>query len=191
MLPELADVMITETLWNFGVGEGMIGFIGDARRRMLKPGARQVPAERRPLPRAAAGRASTSVTLLQPHDRHGLSFSPLRQYAANQVQIPRIDPAAFIGEPVPLTSLDLTGELVPETNARTTVAISRDGMLHGFGGWFEAELAPGVRLGNVPPASASSWAHVVFPLPGPCRCARGTRCSCRSTRWGTARPGAG
>ena len=165
VLPELADVMITETLWNFGVGEGMIGFIEDARRRMLKPGARQVPQCVDLYLAPLQADDFHERTLLRPHDRHGLSFAPLRRYAANQVQIPRIDPAAFIGEPVQLTSLDLTGDLVPETNARTTVEISRDGTLHGFGGWFEAELAPGVRLGNVPPANGSSWAHVVFPLP--------------------------
>ena len=43
-LPERADVLISETLWNFGIGEGMVGFLADARRRFLKPGARSIPA---------------------------------------------------------------------------------------------------------------------------------------------------
>jgi protein arginine N-methyltransferase 1 len=165
VLPELADVMITETLWNFGVGEGMIGFIEDARRRLLKPGARQVP-QGVDLFVAPLQADDFHERLVQwPYDRHGLSFAPLRQYASNQVQIPRVDPASFIGDPVHLSSLDLTGELVAETHADATLTIARDGTLHGFAGWFESELAPGVRLGNVPPSPRSSWAQVVFPLP--------------------------
>jgi predicted RNA methylase len=30
-LPERADALVTETLWDFGVGEGMVGAMADAR----------------------------------------------------------------------------------------------------------------------------------------------------------------
>src|SRR5207244_7925826 len=95
-LPELADVLVTETLWNFGIGEGVLGFLADARARMLKPGARTVPAGvdlfLAPLQVDGYYDALTQV----PQDRHGLDFSPLRAYARNQVQIPRVDPGAFL-----------------------------------------------------------------------------------------------
>jgi len=165
VLPEPADVLITETLWNFGVGEGMIGFIEDARMRLLKPGARQVPQAVDLYVAPLQADDFHERTLAWPPDRHGLNFAPMRQYAANQVQIPRVDPAAFIGEPIHLSRLDLTADLAAETHSTAVFTISRDATLHGFAGWFESDLAPGVRLGNVPPAHGSSWAHVVFPVP--------------------------
>src|SRR5919197_6000119 len=41
---EPVDVLVTETLWNFGFGEGLLGFVRDARERFLKRGGRIVPA---------------------------------------------------------------------------------------------------------------------------------------------------
>jgi predicted RNA methylase len=164
VLPEPADVLVTETLWNFGIGEGVLGFIRDARQRFLRPGARVVPSGvdlyLAPLQvddfhaRLADG----------PPDRHGLDFAPMRPYAVNQVQVPRVHPDAFLAEPALLTSVDLTRDDAPEVGGRAQFSVARDGVLHGFAGWFDAELADGIRLGNAPPAEGSSWAHVLFPL---------------------------
>jgi hypothetical protein len=41
---EPVDVLVTETLWNFGFGEGMLGFFRDASERFLRDGGRIVPA---------------------------------------------------------------------------------------------------------------------------------------------------
>jgi hypothetical protein len=163
-LPEPADVLITETLWNFGIGEGMMGFIDDARRRFLKPGAPVVP-QRIDLYLAGVELPQLHAQLAEgPQDRHGLDFAAMRPYALNQVHIPYVDPAAFVTEPAVLTSIDLAADAPGELGAQASLQASRRGTLHGFAGWFEAQLAPGVRLGNVPPAQGSSWAHVLFPL---------------------------
>jgi hypothetical protein len=167
VLPEPADVLVTETLWNFGVGEGMLGFIDDARRRLLKPDARVIPAGIDLY--AAPMQADDFYRRLAegPPDRHGLDFAAMRPYAVNQVQVPRVDPSAFLAEPAHVATVELGAGSPAELSARGRFEISREGVLHGFAGWFEAELAPGVRLGNVPPAEGSSWAHVVFPLERP------------------------
>src|SRR3954453_7987753 len=99
-----------------------------------------------------------------PADRHGLDFSVLRAYARNQVQVPRVDPQAFLGPPVPAAAIDLVELAQNEVRASVTLPIERDGTVHGVAGWFDAELAEGVRLGNPPPALGSSWAHVLFPM---------------------------
>jgi SAM-dependent methyltransferase len=166
-LPERADVLITETLWNFGVGEGMIGFVEDARRRLLQPGARILP-----------GSVDLHLTLIQhpelhdlltrtPEDRHGLDFSAMRGYAVNQVLTPRVDPKHFLTAPARLLSIRLDEPARPDFGARVALRAERAGRADGIAGWFEAELAPGITIGNAPPAEGSSWAHALFPIERP------------------------
>ena len=40
---EKADVLVTETLWNFGLGEGIVGFVIDGRERFLRAGGSVIP----------------------------------------------------------------------------------------------------------------------------------------------------
>jgi protein arginine N-methyltransferase 1 len=178
-LPEAADVLVTETLWNFGIGEGMLGFLEDARRRFLKPGARVVP-ERVELFMAPLQSDDFRTRLAEwPPDRHSLDFSAMRPYAMQQVQVPRLGPEGFLADPVELTRLDLRAPLGTEIGARAEFTIGREGTLHGFAGWFEAELGGGVRIGNAPPAEGSSWAHVFFPVEQPVPVAPGDPVSVR------------
>lgn len=166
-LPEPADVLVTETLWNFGIGEGVLGFLRDARKRFLRPGARIVP-QAVDLYLAPVEAEEFYTALAQgPPDRHGLSFAPMRSFAVNNVYVPRVDPALFVGAPVQLASVELTQETAIEIGARATLPVARAGRVHGIAGWFEARLFGDWRLGNAPPASGSSWAHVFFPLERP------------------------
>ena len=172
-LPEPADVLVTETLWNFGIGEGVLGFLQDARRRFLAPGARIVP-QAVDLYVAPVEAEDFYAALAQgPPDRHGLSFAPMRPFAVNNVYVPRVDTALFVGERVKLASVDLTRETGTEIGAEATLPVTRAGVVHGIAGWFEARLFGDWRLGNAPPAPGSSWAHVLFPLERPVEVAAG------------------
>src|SRR6201999_2949600 len=42
-LPERADVLVTDQIGHFGFDAGIVEFVADARRRLLKPDARLVP----------------------------------------------------------------------------------------------------------------------------------------------------
>jgi hypothetical protein len=59
--------------------------------------------------------------------------------------------------------VELDPDAKPDFSAETTITATRAGTLHAIAGWFEAELAPGVRLGN-PPGQPSNWAQAVFPI---------------------------
>lgn len=166
-LPEPADVLITETLWNFGIGEGMIGSLADARRRMLKPGARVIP-----------GVVELHVVPVQidriysrlhgrPPDRHDLDLSPIRHYQVNNVHMPHLDADGFLAAPALLLRTELDESATPDFEAGVTVAITGPGVMHGTCGWFRAHLAPGIVLDNEPPSVHSSWAHAFFPLQNP------------------------
>lgn len=166
-LPERADVLITETLWNFGMGEGMAGFVADARRRMLKPGARIVPAAIDLHVVPVQEDRCYAMLHDRPPDRHGVDLSPLRHYQVNNVHMPHLDARGFLAEPALLVSTDLEASPAPDFDATVRVAATTDGVLHGTCGWFVARLAPGIELGNPPPSPRSSWAHAFLPLQNP------------------------
>ena len=166
-LPERADVLITETLWNFGIGEGMVGFIADARERLLRPGARIVP-EAVELHVAPVQTDRIYARLHdRPADRHGIDLSPIRHYQVNNVHMPHLDADGFLGPPALLVGTELDASATPDFDAEVTIAVTTAGVLHGSCGWFRARLSPGVVLGNEPPSTQSSWAHAFFPLQNP------------------------
>ena len=54
-MPERADVLVSETLWNAGLGEGLPTIVQDARRRFLRDGARVIPQSLRVVGALVAG----------------------------------------------------------------------------------------------------------------------------------------
>ena len=163
-LPERADVLITETLWNFGIGEGMIGFLNDARRRFLKPGARVIPAAVDLHVVPVRNDALYAQLHERPPDPHGIDLSPIRHYQVNTVHMPHLDRSGFLARPALLVSTALDEAATPDFAAAVTVEAAVTGVMHGICGWFRSRLSPSVVLGNEPPSVDSSWAHAFFPL---------------------------
>jgi len=166
-LPERADVLITETLWNFGMGEGMVGLLADARRRFLKPHGRIVPeAVELHLVPVQSDRVYAQLHG-RPPDRHGLDLSPIRHYQLNNVHMPHLDDGGYLTAPALLISTELDEQATPDFEARVTVTVTQPGILHGICGWFRARLSPSVVLATDPPSADSSWAHAFFPVQHP------------------------
>jgi len=53
--------------------------------------------------------------------------------------------------------------------------IREPGVIHGLGGWFEAEIAEGIKISNGVPFGWSSWANAFFPFSRPSRANAGDR----------------
>jgi protein arginine N-methyltransferase 1 len=166
-LLERVDVIITETLGNFGVGEGILGALSDACRRFLKPGGAVVPAAL-DLVVAPVG-CEALYRACDPWGEHayGLDLSPARPFALNTPFRVALRPDWLIGEPAVLSRFVLAKVEEVDVRAQVTCSASREGILHGIGGWFDAELAPGIRLTNAPPLQTPNWRHVFFPIEEP------------------------
>ena len=178
-LPERADVLISETLWNFGVGEGMVGVLADAHRRFLKPGARSIPAAVE-LHVAAVQTGRVYAQLRdRPRDRHGIDFSSIRRCQLNNVQMPRLHSDDFLAPPAVLLTTELDESAATDFDAEVTVTTTRDGVLHGIGGWFRCRLTPTIALDNEPPSVTSNWAHAFFPVQKPIAVVPGDEISLR------------
>jgi hypothetical protein len=178
-LPERADVLISETLWNFGVGEGMVGFLADARRRFLKPGARAIPAGVDLHITPVQADRVYAMLHNRPADRHGIDFGPIRDCQVNNVQMPHLHSDNFLAAPSLLLSTELDESAATDFDAQVTATITQTGMMHGICGWFRCRLTPTIALDNEPPSLTSSWAHAFFPLRKPLVVAPGDEVSMR------------
>lgn len=172
-LPRRADVLLTETMGSLGYDEHMLGYILDARRRLLRPGAAIVP-------RSVALHA-VPVDMPEVYDkhigwwdepRHGFDLSPLRVFASNSLGYVQLDPSAGIAAGVRVIDVDFTAHETTLVSGQTTFTAERDATLHGFGAWFTTLLAEGISFSTREPRS-THWAQVFLPLEVPLSVARG------------------
>lgn len=187
-LPERVDVVLTETLWNFGVGEGLLRSVSDARERFLREGGSLVPCRLELNAAPVECSAAYERFAIWREDIYGLDFQAVKPYAVNNVYTWTLDPAMPLAEPCVAKTIDLGAVHDMDITADMTFSASRDGVVHGVGGWFTAELAPGITLSNGPPNPVPSWQHAFFPLerPVPVRSGDGLQVALRSLEEGLA-----
>jgi protein arginine N-methyltransferase 1 len=163
-LPERADVLVTETLWNFGLGERMLGTVLDARERLLKPGGRIIPEWVQMV--VAPVEMPAAWQWIAPWDGEvgGIDLRPLRDYATNNVYKVVVPAEALLTEPAVAAEFRL--DTVDRTDVTGSVELEalRAGTVHGIAGWFVAGLGGGVQLTNAPPNQTPSWWHAFLPL---------------------------
>jgi protein arginine N-methyltransferase 1 len=149
-LPEPVDVLVCDQIGHFGFEAGLFDFVRDACRRFLKPGGAMIPA------RVALQVAPVAVPELAAAVRFwcerpaGFDMSPAHAWAASTGYPTRLEPDQCLGEPVVGVSVDVLGVTHEPFSLDVSLAIARRGLLDGIGGWFTADLAPGVILTNSP-----------------------------------------
>jgi hypothetical protein len=164
-LPERADVLVSETLWNAGIGEGLLTSVADAHRRLLREDAAVVPRRLR-LFAAPAGGTRLRNRVERWDAASGVDLRCVRSIVANLPQPFRVEERELVGAPGELTDIALTG--APELDVRGCMRCTavRSSSIDGVAVWFETELAPGIALSN-PPGTASSWSQALLPFEEP------------------------
>jgi hypothetical protein len=148
-LPERADVIVSDQIGRFGFEAGILQYFDDARRRLLVPDARFVPSAIELLVapvESAAMYARIEFWDSRPAD---FDFHSVRHPAANTVYPARFVPENLLGPPATGVRLNPATAGTGRVAFAVTLPIDRSGMLHGLGGWFNAELAPGVAGGSM------------------------------------------
>jgi protein arginine N-methyltransferase 1 len=163
-LPERADVLVTDQIGNFGFDAGVVEYVDDARRRLLKPEARLVPSRIdllvAPVDIPEIG-AAVDFWSRRPA---GFNMTPLHEMTANSGHPRTIDSEQLLGAPRVGGTIDLFADNASIV-VSAEIAIERPGTLHGIGGWFAATLSPSVTLTNAPAASSRiDRRGVVFPI---------------------------
>jgi hypothetical protein len=181
-LPEPADVLITETIGNDPLEERILDVVDDARARMLKDGARVIPAsvdvyaQAFQIPEEEVASLTIGPDLVRRwKDAYGIDFEPVRQITDATARQQGIAPHRArrwhpVSDPVRLFRLDLAAPvpLAPEA----VMDLPADGPRpNGILVFFEAQLSPSVRLSTRPAdlKEDTSWTSPLWLLP-----ARGT-----------------
>ena len=173
-LPEKADVLITETIGNMALDEGIITWITDARDRFLKPKGISIPldidvvASLISVPTEYENIERWSQPLL------GLDFFPLAHLARNNIHWVDLSRAQFATRPVSVFSTDFSGDAVAMSTVVTVEAI-KDVNVHGIGVWFRSSLTADVHITNEAPNGVPSWEHGLLPLDEPVSVRRGQK----------------
>ncbi len=167
-LPERADVIVTDQIGRFGFEGDILLYVDDARRRLLVPNARFVPAAiTLHVAPVECGHMYARIEFWDSRPA-GLDFHSVRHLAANTVYPARLRPENLLGAPADGLRLDLATARSERFAFDATLPIGRPGVLHGLGGWFSAELAagfPGASMSNSPlDASRIGRRQVFLPI---------------------------
>lgn len=162
-LPERVDVALCDNVGWFGFDYGIVHLFADARRRFLKPGGTTIP---RRIDLHVAGVESPRLRRLA--DRWQENEVPreyhwVRDSSVNTKHSVELTPAELIAVPVALGGIDLAEAQPDYFSWRATLRVDRDGVFHGLAGWFESELAPGVRMTNSPLEERINRPQVFLP----------------------------
>jgi len=171
-IPEIADVLITETIGNMGLDEGIITWITDAKERFLKPNGVAIPLDIEVVVSLVA--VPTDYENIERWSRPllGLDFSPLGFVARNNVHWVDLSRAEFASRPVSVFSTDFEPNSQPMSVTETVEAI-KDVHVHGIGVWFRSSLTANVHVTNEAPNGVPSWEHGFMPLDEPIVVRRG------------------
>ena len=167
---EKADLIVSEWLGHFAFTEGMLQHVIACRDNNLKPGGRMLPSEVQLLlaPLDAPELYNNEGPGSWKMHVQGLDFSSLEEVEVRQAigQKKLIDPQGVLAPGQAIVSLDLVTADVQNMwqSGELTFVAQRDGQLHGFAGWFTAQLSPSVCLDTGPHAPPTHWAQTYFPL---------------------------
>jgi protein arginine N-methyltransferase 1 len=179
-LPERADLLVAEVIGNEPFEEEILETTLDARRRLLKPGARLVPQTlelvARPLllPEAEVRQRVFGRTAVERwRGLYGIDFQPLLDVAAKDPVYSVAEGevvAAWppVGPPAVLASVDLTTFEESSVRSFADLAVDPPGPVNAIAVTFRARLHDGV-MHTLDPWTwpSSSWATSVWVLPEP------------------------
>jgi protein arginine N-methyltransferase 1 len=149
-LPEPADVILCDQVGPFGFESGLLDELPDARRRFLKPGGGAVPGRLRLYVAPATCPEVYEPLQFWNTPAGGMNFRAAGVAAVNSPRFEQASAVKLLGEPAEAGEIDLTAAEARSVHLSASLAVRRPGLLHGIAGWFEVELAPGVRMTNSP-----------------------------------------
>lgn len=165
-LPERVDVIVSELVGKAVAGQGMATLIGSCRDRFLKPGGRIVPETVDLMLAPVQAEREYATLLFPPSERYGIDFSSAQRMGLNSVPSFHFRAEQLLAAPARAYRYGALAARGDPIEAEARFQLHRNGTLHGFCGWFEASLVPGVTLTNAPPGT-SAWDNAFFPLSDP------------------------
>jgi hypothetical protein len=96
----------------------------------------------------------------------------MRTFAANTIGFVQLEDGSTIAPPTAIIERNLATHDTTRVHERATFTAARDGVVHGFGVWFDATLAGDITIATRG-GETMFWAHGFMPVEVPVRVARG------------------
>lgn len=166
ILPESADVVVSEIIGHLAFEEGLAEALVDAKSRFLRPGGTLIP-----------GATTLYSALVHEHELYptyidgwgtlwGINYSRLREKACKTVYICQIPERDLLSRPQAILATDFS-EVVDELDGKHfSYRVLRDGLVNGLAFWFDASLAQHVSLSSGPWVN-SHWKQAFVPFERP------------------------
>jgi SAM-dependent methyltransferase len=167
-LPEPVDVVVCDQIGHIGMEAGAFEYLADARRRLLKPAGRTVPSALTFIATPVESEDIRSRVAFWSSRPARLDATAAREIAENTGYPQMIEEGQLLARPAAFASAALPAVDAGPIRGEAIYVVSRSGLLDGVGVWFDAELAPGVRMTNAPgDPNRINRRQVVLPLEVP------------------------
>lgn len=150
-LPEQAHVIVSDQIGRLGFEAGVIEYFGDAARRFLRPGGHLIPHGVATWLAPIEAPALTAVVQFWQTAPADFDFSSVSDGAENTGYPATLSVDQTLAPAAPILRF-VCGEDASAVKGAARFNVTRPGMLSGLGGWFVAELAPGITMTNAPGA---------------------------------------
>ncbi|MDQ3640680.1 MAG: 50S ribosomal protein L11 methyltransferase [Actinomycetota bacterium] len=174
-LPEKADLLVGEIIGDDPLGERIVPIFADARLRLLAAGARVIPSHVRvfalPLevpPDSLGTFRFTETQAVAWRESYGLDFGALTSTSKEHDQFGHVNSNAVRGwkrlaRPILVEDLDLFRAEPGSRDRCVTFRATEQGSISAMLLFFEAQLAPGIRLSLHPDDATptNSWGNLL------------------------------
>ena len=169
-LPERVDVVLCDHVGWFGFDYDILGLLADARRRFLKSDGVTIPSVIELKLAAVESEACRAVAERWSNADVPAAYRWLRHSSINSKHSVELDTGELLGPPADLGALALRDDQPDYLSWNAHLRVERDGEVHGLAGWFDCELAAGVRMTNSPLATDRiNRPQVFLPIEAPVR----------------------
>lgn len=179
-LPERADVIVSDLRGVLPLHQGHLPAIIDARNRLLAPGGSLVPrVDRLHAAIFEAPALYRHVTVPWLDNDVALDMAAGAALAANTWTRAQLQEDQMLTAAQECGAIDYAGIESADFRGAARLEARRAGEAHGFGLWFEAELAPGIGFSNAPGAPRLIYGQAFFRWPRAVPLAAGDRIEVR------------
>jgi hypothetical protein len=162
VLPERADVIVSECFGVLAVGGTMIESVCELRDRS---GATRIVPDAVTLHAAPVqSRADHAYVNVWAKRRYGIDFKAAAQFARNNLYNTTIAPRSLLARGAELAQIDLAADAYTGAITGAAEFVARAGTVHGFAAWFESALGGGVKLSTAPGRPSTIWRQVFLPV---------------------------
>ena len=165
-LPEKVDVITSELMGSFGLEENIYKIQVEARKKILKPTGKLVPAwlELYLIPVEAESIWEKHIGLWS-KKFYGLDFSVIKNDASSRRYVVCCsDKVKFLAKPSLISRLNFYEDKENPLVFERDFIINKQSLFHGWVGYFKAGLSKNIILSTSPKEPQTHWRQSFFPL---------------------------